>query len=252
MRRLLYVTAIGLGVAFVSFLAARRVVLVSQEFRATPFVASVEVTGFRPDGTVGHTEHYLYAMRTDGSWAELHRRQDPEGHWKEIKIICDFAQKRRVTVEGLTDSLTTYPVSQGSIASMKGTMSSCAGGAPSAQGNILGYGVVKVVKDFTVSAQQVSHLERWLAPALGCYELSSTSTLGPPLGPAARTVAQVIAVAEGEPPSSWFSLPANFVERSPSQIFAEYARRFPGASAPPAATGQKLDRAYESSQANPR
>jgi hypothetical protein len=252
MRRALYVTAIGLGVAFVSFLVARRVVLVSQEPRATPFVASVEVTGFKLDGTVGYIKHYLHAVRADGSWADLERQQDPEGHWKESKILCDFAERRRVTVDGLSDSVTTYPLSEGSVASYKGMMSSCAARSASAPGNILGYDVVKVVKDFTLSAQQVSHEERWLAPALGCYGLSATSTLGPPLGPAAKVVVQVVAVAEGSPPSSWFSIPASFVERPPSQALAEFSRRFPGHEGTPAATAEKLDRAYESYRANRR
>lgn len=249
MRRTVDMVALGLAVAFVSFQATRKAVVMSQEARATAFTATVKVTGLRHDGTVAYTKYYLHGARSDGSWVDLERKRDPNGHWSEGKILFNLPEKRRITVDGLTDSLTTYPLSEGDISVSRLIASSCVAGPAKEHGNILGYDVVKVVNDAPVGAGEMLHHESWQAPALGCYELSRKSTLGPVSGSPASVVVEVLAVAEGEPPSSWFSLPPSFVERTPTQVFAEFSRRFPGREGAPGSTGNKLDQAYESSRA---
>jgi hypothetical protein len=250
MRRTVYLIALGLAIGFVSFSVARKAVVMSQEVRATAFTATVKVTGLRHDGTVAYTKYYQHGARSDGSWVDLERKRDPNGHWSEGKILLSLTEKRRITVDGLTDSLTTYPLSEGDISVSRAIASSCVVNPATEHGNILGYEVVKVADDPQIGSGQLLHHESWQAPALGCFELSRRSTLGSLSGPPASVVVEVLAVTEGEPPSSWFSLPANFVERSPSQVFAEFSRRFPSREGAPASASFKLDQAYASSQAN--
>lgn len=250
MRRVVCLTALGLAAAFVSFFTARKAVVMSQDSHTAAFVATVNVKGLRADGTVAYTKYYQHGVRSDGSQVDLERKHAPDGHWSQGKILWNLAERRRVTVDGMTNSLTTYPLSEGEVSMLRASASSCAASPAAEHGNILGYEVVKVVDDRPVDGGHESHHESWLAPSLGCYELSRKSTLGPVSEPSASVVVEVVAVAEGEPPLSWFSLPANFVERSPSQVFAEFDRRYPRGNGALPSAAQKLDQAYESSQAN--
>jgi hypothetical protein len=79
---------------------------------------------------------------------------------------------------------------------------------------ILGYLVIPI----TTSESDDDGGTKWIAPALDCYPLKETqlSSRG------SHNEITVTAVAEGEPSATLFAVPANYIERPPSQVDAEY------------------------------
>jgi hypothetical protein len=87
-------------------------------------------------------------------------------------------------------------------------------------------------------------LEVWLAPHLNCFALEETIRSNGKV----VTKRESLFLIPGEPPDYLFQIPPNYTERSPAQVFAEFARRFPGRKAAPSETSSKLDDVYRSRQ----
>ena len=108
---------------------------------------------------------------------------------------------------------------------------------------MLGYEVVRVEEDMPALG---SHYDAWLAPALDCFALRETVTRHK-----AYSVADTLTIIKGNPSPALFAIPAYYTERSPSEVGAEFARRFPERPPVfPASTAAKLDQAYQLVQSN--
>jgi hypothetical protein len=84
-----------------------------------------------------------------------------------------------------------------------------------------------------------------MAPALGCFELQEIWTLGPADGPKHRLTRQAVYVMEGDPPPTLFEIPATYPERAPSEVAAEFVRRFPEHQPPfSSETAHAMDEVY--------
>lgn len=174
-------------------------------------------------------EHYqetrIYAVRQDGSSVWVSRRPAPNGELRTIGDIIDIKSGRVVSVDGFTQSTVTRSLSTGELASSQKIDHHCesVGGEHSI---LLGRGVVAVTTNRPMQGRASQTVE-WQAPSLDCFALSSTSTLSIPADKViAKTTVETQFLIPGEPPNDLFTIPSAYVERSPSQVGDEFARRF--------------------------
>jgi hypothetical protein len=111
---------------------------------------------------------------------------------------------------------------------------------------VLGYDVKLLERDLLApgpGGKKIS-VESWRAPALNCYPLREKLFLGDGNEKIVTHVREVISVMPGEPDATLFQIPAGWTERSPSQVYAEFERRYPAYARgiPPVAVEQ--DKAY--------
>ena len=196
-----------------------------------PFTATVHRLQYRANGSLAHEEAYTVAYRSNGSKVSDFHRTLPNGQTVEIKEIVDVSGGRQVTVDYATQSVSTYAIQPGYLPVLKRRMSSCAGGVSGPE-TILGYPVVLVHAGHTYGNGASNVHDRWEAPSLNCFALRQIDAMTAlPPNKAPHNEEEVTNIALGEPDSSLFSVPENFVERSPSQRHAEFERLY-GAAAP--------------------
>ncbi len=231
------------GVAIASFTVVRSVRTLGQASMRKPFTAVIVEKQYPADSEQPtRTEVYLRAFRSDGSQVTIRRGESPHGEWKEVRRILDLTGGKRVSVDQFTESLTTIPLSAGGVSFYRSwPKSECSGRPELPQSTLLGYEVRKVKKDLGSGTQ----LELLMAPALDCFELEEHWTFDPAGGPKYRGTRQALYVIEGEPPAALFAIPATYVERAPSQVAAEFVRRFPEHQPPFSnETAQRGDEGY--------
>lgn len=203
-----------------------------------PFTATVHRFQYRANGSLAHEETYTVAYRSDGSKVSDFHRTLPNGEMVEMKEIADVSGGREITVDYATHSISTYAIQPGYLPVLKQRMSSCLGGV-SAQQTILGYPVVLVHAGHTYGNGASNVHDRWEAPSLNCFALRQIDAMTAlPPNKAPHNEEEVTNIALGEPDPSLFSVPENFVERSPSQRHAEFERLYGVAAPTPAVADQ--------------
>lgn len=212
----------------------------------TAFVVESQYAGTQSESQ--RTENYLEAVRSDGSQAEVWNREWPPQHWTQARIIIDLSKGARITVDPLTQSITTYRIPTGSALPAPAWSRGECVNQPDVQGvTIAGYSVRRVHKDLAGPPGEHSTLDLLESAALSCFplqsELTNVSSNGSVEG---KIVRQTMFVVKGNPDPALFTIPANYTERSPSQVFAEFRTRYPGHEDLPE-TDRLLDRAYEKS-----
>lgn len=210
-----------------------------------PFTATVHETKFYPNGGAAREETYTVAFRPDGSNVTDYHRRLSTGQTTEVKLIEDVIGGRRVAVDYATESTSTYPLPSNYSAIMAKQATACGNSSSSREPAILGYQVVLIHDGhkFGNGARNVRDL--WEAPALNCFALRSVAfATKQPGEKAPHNEAEAIEIVLGEPNSALFSIPQNFVERSPSERHAEFEQRF----GLPAATPPNADQVYNSSR----
>jgi hypothetical protein len=198
----------------------------------------------RQSGAQTYEEFMIRASRND-AMVQIVRRAHPSGGWAEMKTITDLQGQKRVVIDPLTESLTTYKLSALELSHLTAPPANCGAQPGSAPERVAGYEAFRIVHNIA-HPEKPRHSEQWLAPGLNCLPVRETfvdDTTGKVLG-----VREAQFVIVGRPPDTLFAVPQNYKERSPSEVFAEHARRFPGRSAAPAKTGDYLDQAYHSHQ----
>ena len=223
--RVLVFVLLTAGAAIASFTVVRSFRLLGEAPTRKPFTAvMVEKQYPGESDQPTRTEVYLRAFRSDGSRVTVRRRESPRHEWKEVRAILDLTGGKRVSVDQFTESLTTIPLSAGGVSFYRSwPKSECTGRPELPQSTVLGYEARKVQKQLGGGTR----LELQMAPALDCFELEENWTFDPPGGPKYRGTRQALYVIEGEPPPALFEIPASYVERAPSQVAAEFVRRFP-------------------------
>ena len=205
--------------------------LSAQEFlRApvyVPHTATVVTRFYDNAGAVNATIVSLRARRSDGSLAKVRElvRDEVSG----VKLIVDTAASQRVAVDPVTESKTTYHLTPKAIHEHEDFRQGACQNAGEEVQEIAGLEARRF-------RQEISHgnpsggprwttvVERWLAPALNCEPLRVDSRMVSPDGTVrGRTVDEVISVTMGEPRESLFAVP-EYLEKSPSQVMAEYDR----------------------------
>jgi hypothetical protein len=180
----------------------------------------------------------VIAQRGDGSIVRLRKRID--NREAGTKRMYDTSKRQSISVDPLTQSLLTYDLSPQEIEYLSAPGSDCRKRNPYLEpvneppAKVLGFEVVHL-RGKPPGAE--FHLDRWSAPALNCFiireELASSEH---------RQVRSTVSVELGEPEPSLFDVPANFVERSPSEIMALAAAQRDGRVDP--RTASQLDSIY--------
>lgn len=240
MRKLIWMTAICAGVVYLTILLTDRFVdgrvyAQAAQVRSEPFVARFKVTG---DSTTA--QELILAVRADGSRSELKSFWSPTAKVVAVqRTVVDLQSRRRVFVDGLTQSLVTYELSNRNVDDVILDSVNCRPPASSEVSTLLGYRVHKVEEQLTDPGR--TSREKWIAPDLGCLiakEVHTSTIQGDRKIVGGR---EVIEISKGEPNASYFEIPSNFVERSPSGVQAEYNRRYqPDAPTKPMETQDRV------------
>lgn len=206
-----------------------------------PFTASV-LTKYYTDGKLVRTEVQLHAMRADGSMARLVQSVDdkPGG----MRIVFDVPRSLRVTIEPVTQSLTTYHWSPRETQNVRDPSRGCRYAPDAPADAMFGVAVRKYGEHWTAGPKEIDE-EGWIAPSLGCYALSHSYRVSEFGQEVSHTTSDVISITSGDPPAGLFEVPANYVERKPSEVMALRAEKL-GQQSPVPQTALKLDEAYNS------
>jgi hypothetical protein len=93
-------------------------------------------------------------------------------------------------------------------------------------GTLFGFGIMRKIQHVSESEGKTVVIENWLAPALDCLPMRKTVQLSDASGAVIhREVDEVANVALGQPTPALFTLPGDFVERSPSEVYLAEAAR---------------------------
>jgi hypothetical protein len=207
-----------------------------------PFVAHSIARRFATAGDKGPVKinDTTYARKNDGSWADIVRFESPAGEVGNQETFVDVISGREVTLEPFTKSAMTEFLTPRQIIRRVQLCPPDINSPTSEHDWILGYEVVKVTTQYSVSNARKMTIESWMAPTLGCYSLrrSEVNSDGP------HNEFETTDVVEGDPPSSMFEVPADYVERSPSQLSAEWKARFGTEFWPNSNITKNLDQRY--------
>jgi hypothetical protein len=245
MRRVAILGIVALGCVGLAVVYTTRQVAATGSGIVKPFTATVNEVKFNSNGVASHKETYLVGFRADGSNMTDYHRTLSTGQATEVKMVEDVKSGRRVAVDYATESTSTYPLPSNYSAVIAKQASACGAAAGSSEPLILGYHVVLVHDAHTYGNGASNMRDHWEAPELNCFALRSVEFATKRPGEnAPHNEAEVTNITLGEPDPTLFSIPQNFVERSPSERHAEFERRF-GLHAP---TPPQADDVYFSSR----
>ncbi len=238
-RRILIILGLSALVSLVTSLAIRHVYAQPQ---LPAFTANVVEKYLTAPDTYGLEESYSRAYKADGSFVKRREYKAPDGRIVEQRNVYDLASGRRVVVEGITESTVTYRLSPQEVAWRRSRVGQCSSNPLARRSSRLGYEVIENIYKYQ-TPQGDNQVVEWRAPMLNCAPLEERYILTKSDGSEFVTnIRTVVNIAMGEPDSSLFSIPARYVERSPSAMMEEYARRYDPSS--PARDYSKLDQAY--------
>lgn len=234
--RIIAMGLIGCAIGVTVFFAVRGVKLRGQTIPALqPFTATMVDYHYAPNQSQpAFLEYSTLAMKSDGSQATVHRRElKTNDNWYDMRTILNLTGHQRIAVDPITQSTTTYPLSPGAVRLYLGWETNCAADTQAEISTMLGYRVVRVSSNVP-GPHGSSARETWKAPGLGCLALKDTWSRTDPRTGASYTyrLIQVLTIIEGEPSATLFSVPADYVERSPSQVLALAAQIGHGADHP--------------------
>lgn len=245
MKRKFFVIAASLtaGVTFISYRAASQGVPATSA-TPVPLTATIVETQVDPAGVPVGTDVWTLAISGSRSYVDIHESHDGVAIGPK-RIIVDVKKRQRVAVDPPTESLTTYPLSQKAVDTMVNSLFACSDDPAGEHKIFKGYRAVKVTRESNTGNVKLQY-ENWIVPELGCLALNSTVTRYQKGVLQAHKYKVVTALKLGEPDSTLFELPQAFVERKPSQVFSEAARR-KGVSCPECEqhSGIALDKAYD-------
>ena len=209
------------------------------------YAAAFDIKQFGPTGNIVSTQTVIKGERSDGSrvWVRAVLDNRSVG----IRSIVDVPSRKRVTVDPVTESVTTYKLSSAEAQHLS-SPAQCTAVVPGRQETIMGFQSVQQ-NERTTAGSRVITSQRWVAPALNCLPLRSITDIADDGELKAHIVEQASSIQLTPPDASLFSIPVNYTERAPSQVFAEAARRRgqPCTTCTSAAS-QQLDMAYQNRQ----
>jgi len=232
-----------------SFLIARRARPQGAHSPRRAFIAHGTERHFATKGDTGPVKvnHITYARKSDGSWVEAATIESPQGDAGELISFVDVPSARHVDLEPFTKLSMTFYLTPSELQHEVDRDESCpraVSAAPAEHERILGYDVVKLTEEGRAPNNGKEVTEAWVAPELNCYVLRKSASLSD--GP--HNEIEVTDVTEGEPPPTMFDVPAEYVERSPSQLSAEWAARFGQPFLGRESTVKRLDERYYAHQ----
>lgn len=244
MNKVIRSLAVLVATVVLSVLIGRAVYSQQNKPRPVPLTAVVRESFARsPETGFTKLEYKIVAVRGDGSSAEVRDVQSPDGKMYTQQMIVDLQAGERRLYDGLTGSRTTYRIPAETLQRMRTARKVCTGVNDAA---LLG---VQVLKEVSHPAQGKESTEQvtvtaFRAPEWDCLALKEVRETERNGGPRWTTnLREVLSVAPGEPEAKWFEIPANAIERSPSEVLAEYERRY-GERGAVSKTREMLDENY--------
>lgn len=208
-----------------------------------PFVAYQRKNSYGPNGELRTTTEFVIARKADGSYSNRFTITSPAGEKAWHLGFTDIATRRNAWLEQFTKSVMTFNMSDADVRAAVENELQCS--APDVRrqledksgksSKILGHDAREVIakeKHVTVWA--------WVAPELDCFPLVQTESFAD----GSRNEKRVERIAVGDPPQSLFTVPADYVERSPEEIEAAYRAKYPGSSVLWGRTLQTLQERY--------
>lgn len=229
-RKLLYLMLIPALFALLSFRAATYV----QAWAKAPVGVTVQRTEVFykfPSGERSRSQKTTLGIRDDGSNVEIVYGKSPDGRDIKQKRIVDRARRIRVVEDELTESLTTFHLSDQGLNGFLIGDGECPPPANASTEKRLGYTVYRVRKEMGSDNGIALASEAWIAPDLNCLALVETRLATPAGSDKAQVtnVRTVDSIVLGNPHSELFAFRAEFTERPPSGVIAEFQRRYPNA-----------------------
>jgi hypothetical protein len=179
-------------------------------------------THFRSsDGAALRSNIRLLAMRSNGSRVEPRTVTADDGKLYSQRVILDVERRKRIVVEGVTESVITTALSDAEVEALSKPGGVCLGPEAKQGPAILGYPTLE-----REIRTPVFVVREWRAPDLGCVMLRQSFSLPQPDG-TARLVLESAAVelTPGEPDPTLFEIP-DWPERLPSQALERYRLQF--------------------------
>jgi hypothetical protein len=210
------------------------------------FTATVSEEHYTPGSTVPwFTFTDTVAVRKDGSHVTARHLTNPaDGKTVYRLSITDIPARRSVVVDPLSESLSTRPMQQKTVDRVEVKATSGCPGQPA--GRLLGFNV-NLDETHTADDTVKQDVRSWISPELDCFPLRKETHFVAE-GKEDFTVRSVSLLTQGDPPAWLFAIPNNYIERSPTDMFAEQARRFPQHFSPPHPSTHVLDEAYNAAQ----
>jgi hypothetical protein len=194
-------------------------------------------------------QYITVERKADGSEATLIAVNSPDMQTGSLDDILDVPSHTHVTVESFTKSTMTFYLS-GSQLNNELARRHCPAdvNALTQHSTILGYDIVRYHVQYGPYPPRTRYDtdDKWMALAFACFALKEIS--GASSGAWNRTT--VVSLTEDEPAASLFAVPAGYIERTPAQLAAKWARMFPGSDWMPADSLQRLQRNYNSHRAS--
>jgi len=195
-----------------------------------PFLISEREIHFSHMNVVKEVD-YRTARRADGSLVTSFIIKDsdsPDGSEGNTVFIWDTPSRKNIMLEPFTKSSMTQIRSPKEMTDFLSSQKACSEAILSPNANrsteqLLGYAVVRVEE-----TSNVIHTVSWVAPDLDCFPLGQTVALLDPKHAGLHHDVIVTKIEDGDPPSSMFTVPSDYTERSPLEIQAEYARKYGG------------------------
>ncbi|MBV9302758.1 MAG: hypothetical protein JOY62_10800 [Acidobacteriaceae bacterium] len=198
----------------------------------------------KPFQTIAET----LAMRSDGSIsiARPHVRVSTVPNSERLFVIriLDLESSRFTVVDQLTRSTTTYPSGSRGADPMFQISENCSG---KSDNSILGFSVVRQDHVQTTPSRRFTS-RVWRSAQLNCLPLRIEKTVEhTPAEKGTLEIRTANSVHLQSPPAWMFTVPSDFTERKPSEVFAEAARIKGGGGESGGAAA--ADKAYERSKA---
>lgn len=214
----------GVGLAVVGSLTVwlgTRTIVAEQLAPLAVTVSYLETHFSDPAGVpVGKNVRTL-AVRSDGSRVEPRVVTAADGRLYTQKVIVDVGRKKRIVVEGVTESLITTGLSDAELERLAKPGGACIDPQAKPGPTILGYRTVQ-----REIRTPIFVVQEWRAPELGCLMLRQTYSR-PQADGSLRLVLECTAaeLAFGEPDPALFQ-PPDWPETAPSQALERYRLKF--------------------------
>lgn len=191
-----------------------------------PFVARLSERYFKWDTDTNPTVvHTVHARRRDRSFVtQIASSNGPHGEGEPLIQIVDAESHHDIVLEPLTKSKVTYMYSQQQFDNFISGLEaeSCPANVESGTGTFKGQALsfgratFYETKNIRLNPSANLNVEKWTIAALRCF----TSKRIAKLGDGARNELVTDSLQEGDPPTTLFDIPPDYVERSPAEVEA--------------------------------
>jgi hypothetical protein len=211
-----------------------------------PFTAQIVEESFGNSAAVkpATVQNIVYGRQSNGSEASFTSVHSPDNQQTaELVYILDVNSRKEIQLEPFTKSSMTFYLSEEQLTqSLDSRHCPTNFDALTEHSKILNYDVVRYRDNSGSSAESPTDDidDEWIAPRLACFVLKDIFTVSS--GPWNRRT--VVSLTEGEPASSMFSIPSEYVERSPSEINTAWRTIFPGTEFLPDASVRTVEQRY--------